>query len=257
MSQAAALYSPEVLGLATALAAFPLSDDLPLRGSARAPVCGSTIELGMELDSEGRIERLGLKAHACAIGQATAALFARSAAGQDRGSIAATLEHLTSWLDDPAAALPNWPGIEAIAAARASAVRWSSVTIPSKWSISCWAQMARNPVSFWAWVDPSVICHCKINSLWRITLAVTPGIDRHPSAPKAIWGERHRISGLMNTSGTGSPDFHAASITNTRAITPIWGAARPRPFASYIVSSISRASVSVFDNDRSACWCCV
>ncbi len=132
MSQAAALYSPEVLGLATALAAFPLSDDLPLRGSARAPVCGSTIELGMELDSEGRIERLGLKAHACAIGQATAALFARSAAGQDRGSIAATLEHLTSWLDDPAAALPNWPGIEAIAAARAYPARHGAILLPWK-----------------------------------------------------------------------------------------------------------------------------
>ena len=132
MSSATALYSPEVLGLATSLAAFPLSDDLPLRGSARAPVCGSTIELGLQQDEAGRIARLGLKAHACAIGQAAAALFARSAAGQDRGSITAALAGLTSWLDDPAAAVPDWPGLEAIAAARAYPARHGAILLPWK-----------------------------------------------------------------------------------------------------------------------------
>lgn len=132
MSSAAALYTPDVLGLAVSLAAYPLDDDLPLRGTARAAVCGSTIELGLELDPDGRIARLGLKAHACAIGQAAAALFARSAQGQDRPAIATSLAGLELWLGEGSASLPDWPGIAAIAAARAYPARHGAILLPWK-----------------------------------------------------------------------------------------------------------------------------
>lgn len=132
MSTAAALYSPGVLGLATSLAAWPLDPALPLHGSARAPLCGSTIELALELNADGTITRIGLKAHACAIGQASAALFAQSVPGRNRVDIAASYAELAAWLGDPAAPLPAWPGLEEIAPARGYPARHGAILLPWK-----------------------------------------------------------------------------------------------------------------------------
>ena len=51
----AALYTPEVLALATGLAQWPLDAGLPLRGEARSPVCGSEIAMGLALDPAGAV----------------------------------------------------------------------------------------------------------------------------------------------------------------------------------------------------------
>ena len=67
MATAATLYTPEVLALATGLAAFPLDEALPLRGEARSSRCGSSLTLGLELAPDGTIARVGLAAHACAV----------------------------------------------------------------------------------------------------------------------------------------------------------------------------------------------
>lgn len=131
MASAAALYSPEVLALATSLAALPLADDLPLRGAARSPACGSTLELGLALDADDRITRVGVKAHACAIGQASAAIFVAACAGRDRAGIAASLVALEDWLSG-GAALPDWPGLDAIAAAQAFPGRHGAMLLPWK-----------------------------------------------------------------------------------------------------------------------------
>lgn len=132
MSSAAALYNAEVLGLAVRLATYPLSDDLPFRASARAPLCGSTIELGVELGPDGTIARIGLRAHACAIGQAAAALFAAAAQGKDRAGIAAALAEIEVWLADAAAPMPGWPGLTAIAAARSYPARHGAILLSWK-----------------------------------------------------------------------------------------------------------------------------
>lgn len=129
MSAAAKLYSPEVLALATSLAALPLDDGLAARGFARSAACGSTIELGLALDGEGRIARIGIRPHACAIGQASAALFAAAACGRTRADIAAALVQLEQWLGDPPGALPDWPGLEAIAPARDFPARHGAILL--------------------------------------------------------------------------------------------------------------------------------
>ncbi|WP_374528684.1 iron-sulfur cluster assembly scaffold protein [Novosphingobium sp.] len=131
MASTAALYTPQVLALATGLAALPLTDDLPLRGSARSPACGSTLELGFGLDQAGRIGRVGVKAHACAIGQAAAAIFAGGCAGQEREGIAATLGALEAWLAGQGGQ-PDWPGLDAIAAAQGFPGRHGAMLLPWK-----------------------------------------------------------------------------------------------------------------------------
>lgn len=129
MASSAALYTPEVLALATSLAEFPLGESLLLRGKARSAACGSTLELGLTIDPDERISTVGLRAHACAIGQASAAVFARAATGHDRAAIANALGALEHWLAG-AGPLPEWPGLAAIAAARDFPGRHGAILLP-------------------------------------------------------------------------------------------------------------------------------
>lgn len=128
MTAAAALYTPEVLALATDLARFALDDGLTLRGSARSPSCGSSLDLGLTLDASERIERIGLRSHACAIGQAAAAIFAAAAQGRDRAAIAAAETELETWL--AGGELPDWPGLGVLARARDYPARHAAVMLP-------------------------------------------------------------------------------------------------------------------------------
>ncbi|WP_285709927.1 iron-sulfur cluster assembly scaffold protein [Erythrobacter oryzae] len=126
---AARLYSPALLGLATGLANYPLNDDLPLRAEARSRSCGSVIALGLALDEAGAIARVGMKVSACAIGQASAALLAEGAAGRDRHAVEAAAQALELWLAGEGA-LPDWPGIDALAPARDHPGRHGALLLP-------------------------------------------------------------------------------------------------------------------------------
>jgi NifU-like protein involved in Fe-S cluster formation len=132
----AVLYTPEVLGLATSLAAFPWDESLPLRGEARSRSCGSTIALGLETDASGRIERIAVRSSACAIGQAAAAIFAAGARGRDAREIAAAGAGIAAWLAGEAD-LPDWPGLEAIAAARDYPARHGAIRLAWQAARAC------------------------------------------------------------------------------------------------------------------------
>ena len=125
----AVLYTPEVLGLAIALARFPLTEDLPLRGEARSKSCGSTITLGLKMAPDGTIERIGVRSQACAIGQAAAAIFAQAASGRGGSDIHAAGTAIAAWLAGEGA-VPDWPGLSAIAAAREYPARHGAVMLP-------------------------------------------------------------------------------------------------------------------------------
>jgi NifU-like protein involved in Fe-S cluster formation len=118
--ETAKLYTPQLLALSTELARFPLVDDFAHRAEARSRTCGSTIELGLELDSAGNVGRIGMAVSACAIGQSSAAIMALAAAGRTPEDFAAMQASIERWLasgpDDPAP-LPDWPGFDALAPA--------------------------------------------------------------------------------------------------------------------------------------------
>jgi NifU-like protein involved in Fe-S cluster formation len=116
MASSTTLYTPEVLTLATGLAAYPWDEGLPLKGEARSKSCGSTIALGLGLDERGRIVQVALRSQACAIGQAAAAIFAKAAPGLDAYDIRAADDAIAAWLAGEGD-LPDWPGLETIAAA--------------------------------------------------------------------------------------------------------------------------------------------
>lgn len=126
---AAKLYSPQLLGLATQLAQYPLTDDLPLRAETRSRSCGSVIALGLALDEADRIVGIGMQVSACAIGQASAALLAQNATGRAPHSVEAAAEALEQWLAGEGA-LPDWPGIAALAPARDHPGRHGALLLP-------------------------------------------------------------------------------------------------------------------------------
>lgn len=133
MASATALYTPEVLALATGLARYPLRGDLPLRGNARSQSCGSTLELGLALE-DGRIIEVGLRAHACAIGQAAATIFAEAAEGRTAAEVGSAEREIMAWLIG--GPLPTWPGLGTIAAAAAYPARHGAVLLPWRAALS-------------------------------------------------------------------------------------------------------------------------
>ena len=125
------LYTPELLGLATGLAHWPLDEAASLIGEARSRTCGSTIRLSLELDDSGAIARLGMRVSACAVGQAAAAIFAEAAMGRDNMAIADALAALEAWLEGEGAA-PEWPGLAALVPARDFPSRHGAILLPWK-----------------------------------------------------------------------------------------------------------------------------
>jgi NifU-like protein involved in Fe-S cluster formation len=125
---AAVLYTSEILGLAASLAAWPWDPALPLQASARSRSCGSTLLLGLELDGSGGIARIGLRPQACAIGQASAAIFCSAAGGRDARQIVAADQAIAAWLSDEGP-MPDWPGIDMLVAAREYPARHGAIRL--------------------------------------------------------------------------------------------------------------------------------
>lgn len=138
---AAHLYTPELLALAVDLAKWPRLGDAELHGEARSPTCGSTLAMDLALGEGGRIERLGMAVRACAVGQASAAIFARSAAERTAGDIADSLVQLEAWLTG-VGPLPDWPGLAPIEPARAYPARHGAMLLPWKAALAALSSTA-------------------------------------------------------------------------------------------------------------------
>ena len=125
------LYSPALLALATELAEYPLNNHHALRGEASSRTCGSTIAIGIDSDGSGRISALGMQVSACAVGQASAAIFARHAVGQGLGEIEETTDAVERWLSGEGE-LPQWPDFSVLEPARDYTGRHGALLLPWK-----------------------------------------------------------------------------------------------------------------------------
>ncbi|AKM10018.1 iron-sulfur cluster assembly scaffold protein [Croceicoccus naphthovorans] len=128
------LYTPEVLAAAVSLAARPLDPRFELRGTARSASCGSQLELGLLLDDAGTVSDIGIAARACAIGQASAAIFADGVTGKTASDIDRARMDLAAWLVGKDAK-PDWPGLDLIAPARAYPARHGAIML--SWIAAC------------------------------------------------------------------------------------------------------------------------
>jgi NifU-like protein involved in Fe-S cluster formation len=128
------LYTPELLALAVGLAAYPLTDEFTVIGEARSRSCGSTLQMGLIVDDGGGVERIGMRVSACAVGQASAAIFAGEVPGRTVEELKSMLAALESWLavDGP---VPDWPGLDLLVPARAYPGRHGAMLLPWKAAI--------------------------------------------------------------------------------------------------------------------------
>ncbi|MBY6200057.1 iron-sulfur cluster assembly scaffold protein [Maritalea mobilis] len=138
------LYSQKILGLAA---------DIPHRGrlegaqatvKKRAPLCGSTVTVDLDLDADGRIARFAQDVKACALGQASAALFGRNAIGRTRPEVEAARDALRAMLKeggDP----PGDPfdGYEVLAPARDYKNRHASIMLALEATAEAMAEAER------------------------------------------------------------------------------------------------------------------
>jgi len=66
----------------------------------RSMVCGSEVEVSVRLDEDGRVADVGLDIEACALGQASASVFARHAIGATLDDVVAARDALEAMLKD-------------------------------------------------------------------------------------------------------------------------------------------------------------
>ena len=127
----AKLYSPRLLSLSAELARFPLTGTFQHTAEARSRTCGSTIELGLDLDAGGKVARIGMQVSACAVGQSSAAIMALVAQGRAPEEFSATIAKIEAWLAG-ASDLPDWPGFDALEPALPHAGRHGAILLPWK-----------------------------------------------------------------------------------------------------------------------------
>lgn len=127
---AEALYTIEILRLAAQTGAWPPLAEADGSAERRSPTCGSRVRVDVRLGDDGRVAALGLSVSACALGQASAALLAQSVAGRDVAEIAAARDGLADYLAARGDSLPDWPGIDVLAPARAYPARHPSLLLP-------------------------------------------------------------------------------------------------------------------------------
>lgn len=142
-SEGSRLYTPEILGLTLRLADFPWIDGLAMEGQARSPSCGSTLAIGLDSDGEGLIAGLGMRVQACAIGQASAALFADSANGLGATDIEQAATAMAAWLAGEGP-LPNWPRIGLLTPALAYPGRHGAIMLPWKAAVQALSKRPRS-----------------------------------------------------------------------------------------------------------------
>lgn len=100
------LYSGRILELASDIPHLGHLDAPQASAKARSPQCGSTVSVELTLD-EGRISGFAQDVKACALGQASAAVFAAQAIGRDRAEVAALRDALRAMLKEDGPVPPD------------------------------------------------------------------------------------------------------------------------------------------------------
>jgi len=123
------LYSQRILALA---AEIPLAERLPapqVSARRRSPLCGSTVTVDLALE-DGRIVGFGQDVKACALGQASASVLARSVIGLSRPEVAAGRDALVAMLkkNGPPPSAP-FEALEALLPARDYRNRHASILL--------------------------------------------------------------------------------------------------------------------------------
>ncbi len=125
-----ALYNRDILRLAAALVANHRLDDPDSSTEVRSPLCGSRIQADIMIDEDGRIAQLALRANACALGQASAALLQREAVGLPVSEISALRDGVAEALKREGEMPTRWPDLALFTAACDYPSRHAAILLP-------------------------------------------------------------------------------------------------------------------------------
>jgi NifU-like protein involved in Fe-S cluster formation len=124
------VYTTEILRLAASLGDPQQLDREDGRAELRSPTCGSRVKLAVQLDENRCVERLSMEVHACAFGQASAALVERHCRGRNHDEVSEAMIALSRWLADEHPQSGSWPGLSALAPERARRGRHGANLLP-------------------------------------------------------------------------------------------------------------------------------
>lgn len=141
----APLYTTEILRLAASIPHHERLADPQGSAERRSPVCGSRVTVDVNLGEDGRVREIGLLVRACALGQASASLFAASVLGRSPGELAAARDAVTAWLAGDGEE-PDWPGLAVLAPARGYPARHASIRLAFEAAAEAAMQAAGQPV---------------------------------------------------------------------------------------------------------------
>jgi len=124
------LYTTEILRLAASLIEPRELEREDGHAELRSPTCGSRVVTAVQINSDGQVEALSQQVHACAFGQASAALVQDHATGRTHNEIADSLVIVSRWLareqDEPG----DWPSFTTLAPARSRKSRHGAILLP-------------------------------------------------------------------------------------------------------------------------------
>ena len=124
------LYTTEILRLAASLQEMRELEREDGRAEVRSPTCGSRITIAVQLDDDRRVHTVSQQVHACAFGQASAALVQQHAVGRAHDEVADALVTISRWLAQEQEEAGDWPGIDALAPARPRKSRHGAILLP-------------------------------------------------------------------------------------------------------------------------------
>jgi NifU-like protein involved in Fe-S cluster formation len=121
------LYTREILRLAASIPFLEPIEKVDGYAEKRSPTCGSRVSVSVRM-AGNRVSALSQSVEACAFGQASAALMGAGALGLNEAEVRQAIAGIELWLSGDDAA--SWPGIEALAAARARKGRHGAILLP-------------------------------------------------------------------------------------------------------------------------------
>lgn len=123
-------YTTEILRLAASLHEMRELEREDGRAELRSPTCGSRVSIAVQLDDNRRVQMLSQQVHACAFGQASAALVQQHAIGRAHDEVADALVMISRWLAEEQDEAGAWPGIVALEPARPRKGRHGAILLP-------------------------------------------------------------------------------------------------------------------------------
>lgn len=125
-----ALYNRDILRLATTLVAHDRLAVADGSAEVRSPICGSRIQADVAIDRDRRITALALRANACALGQASAAILRTHAIGELVASISGLRDGIAKALNGQDEMPSLWPELAVLSGARDYPARHAAILLP-------------------------------------------------------------------------------------------------------------------------------